>query len=217
MSNSAATDATGPVEYDRVDVSVLVVGAGAAGARTAIELAERGVDDVLVLGKRNHGDAHTTWARGGINGALGTHDPEDSPAIHAADTLNEGHFVNDPALVETVTEQMPDRLRELDEWGMEYSRTDDGEIDQRFFGAQSFRRTAFAGDHTGESLLNTLVGRAQELSIPYRENVMITKLIADGETAHGAVGFDMDTGEFVVFNAGTVVLAAGGHAAIYNR
>jgi len=169
-----------PVEYAREDVSVLVVGAGAAGARTAIELAERGVDDVLVLGKRGHGDAHTTWARGGINGALGTHDPEDSPAIHAADTLNEGHMVNDPAKVETVTEQMPERLRELDDWGMEYSRTDDGEIDQRFFGAQSFRRTAFAGDHTGESLLDTLVDRAQELSVPYRENVMITKLVSDG-------------------------------------
>ena len=206
-----------PVEYAREDVSVLVVGAGAAGARTAIELAERGVDDVLVLGKRGHGDAHTTWARGGINGALGTHDPEDSPAIHAADTLNEGHMVNDPAKVETVTEQMPERLRELDDWGMEYSRTDDGEIDQRFFGAQSFRRTAFAGDHTGESLLNTLVDRAQELSVPYRENVMITKLVSDGEAVHGAVGFDMDDGEFVLFNAGTVVLAAGGHAAVYDR
>ncbi|MEZ3165348.1 FAD-dependent oxidoreductase [Halorubrum sp. RMP-47] len=206
-----------PVEYAREDVSVLVVGAGAAGARTAIELAERGVDDVLVLGKRGHGDAHTTWARGGINGALGTHDPEDSPAIHAADTLNEGHMVNDPAKVETVTEQMPERLRELDDWGMEYSRTDDGEIDQRFFGAQSFRRTAFAGDHTGESLLNTLVDRAQELSVPYRENVMITKLVSDGEQVRGAVGFDMDDGEFVLFNAGTVVLAAGGHAAVYDR
>ncbi|MFC7325148.1 L-aspartate oxidase [Halorubrum rutilum] len=204
-------------EYAREDVSVLVVGAGAAGARTAIELAERGIDDVLVLGKRGHGDAHTTWARGGINGALGTHDPKDSPAIHAADTLNEGHFVNDPAKVETVTEQMPERLRELDEWGMAYSRTDDGEIDQRFFGAQSFRRTAFAGDHTGESLLNTLVDRAQELSVPYRENVMITKLVSDGDAVHGAVGFDMDDGEFVLFNAGTVVLAAGGHAAIYDR
>ena len=206
-----------PVEYDREDVSVLVVGAGAAGARAAIELAERGVDDVLVLGKRGHGDAHTTWARGGINGALGTHDPEDSPAIHAADTLNEGHFVNDPAKVETVTEQMPERLRELDEWGMAYSRTEDGEIDQRFFGAQSFRRTAFAGDHTGESMLNTLVDRARELSVPYRENVMITKLVSDGDAVHGAVGFDMDAGEFVLFNAGTVVLAAGGHAAIYDR
>ena len=206
-----------PVDYDREDVSVLVVGAGAAGARAAIELAQRGVDDVLVLGKRGHGDAHTTWARGGINGALGTHDPEDSPAIHAADTLNEGHLVNDPAKVETVTEQMPERLRELDEWGMEYSRTDEGEIDQRFFGAQSFRRTAFAGDHTGESMLNALVDRAQELSVPYRENVMITKLASDGDAVYGAVGYDMDTGEFVLFNAGTVVLAAGGHAAIYDR
>ncbi|MGM0448483.1 MAG: L-aspartate oxidase, partial [Methanobacteriota archaeon] len=215
MAEQTPTDE--PVEYAREDVSVLIVGAGAAGARTAIELAERGIEDVLVLGKRGHGDAHTTWARGGINGALGTHDPEDSPAIHAADTLNEGHHLNDPAKVETVTEQMPERLRELDEWGMEYSRTEDGEIAQRFFGAQSFRRTAFAGDHTGESLLNTLVDRAQELSVPYRENVMITKLVSDGETVYGAVGFDMDDGEFVLFNAGTVVLAAGGHAAIYNR
>ena len=204
-------------EYDTVDVSVLVVGAGAAGARAAIELAEQGVDDVLVLGKRSHGDAHTTWARGGINGALGTRDPEDDWTIHAADTLNEGHFVNDPGKVETVTEQMPERLRELDEWGMDYSRTDDGEIDQRYFGAQSYRRTAFAGDHTGESLLDTLIGRAQDLDIPYRENVMITKLVADGDRAYGAVGFDMDTGRFVMFNAGSVVLAAGGYAAIYNR
>ncbi len=217
MNEHESADRTRPVEYDHVDVSVLVVGAGAAGARTAIELADRGVEDVLVLGKRGHGDAHTTWARGGINGALGTHDPEDSPAIHAADTLNEGHFLNDPGKVETMTEQMPDRLRELDEWGMAYSRTEDGEIDQRFFGAQSFRRTAFAGDHTGESLLNTLVEQAQKRDVPYRENVMITKLVSDGEAAYGAVGFDMDTGEFVLFNAGTVVLAAGGYAAIYDR
>jgi succinate dehydrogenase / fumarate reductase flavoprotein subunit len=219
VSESETTGAgrTGVPAYDTVDVSVLVVGAGAAGARTAIELAERGIDDVLVLGKRSHGDAHTTWARGGINGALGTHDPEDSWAIHAADTLNEGHFVNDPDKVETVTKQMSDRLRELDEWGMEFSRTDDGEIDQRFFGAQSFRRTAFAGDHTGESMLNTLVDRAQKLSIPYRENVMITAVLSDGDRAYGAVGFDMDTGDHLLFNAGTVVLATGGYAAIYNR
>ncbi|MFD1634311.1 L-aspartate oxidase [Haloplanus ruber] len=206
-----------PPDYAETDVSVLVIGAGAAGARTAIELAERGVDDVLVLGKRSHGDAHTTWARGGINGALGTRDPEDDWTIHAADTLDEGHFVNDPEKVRAVAEQMPERLRELDEWGMDYSRTDDGEIDQRYFGAQSFRRTAFAGDHTGESLLDTLIDRAQSLAIPYREDVMITKLVTDGDRIHGAVGFDMDSGEFVLFNAGTVVLAAGGYAAIYGR
>jgi succinate dehydrogenase / fumarate reductase flavoprotein subunit len=216
-TDAASDDGARTPAYDRVDVSVLVVGAGAAGARTAIELAERGVEDVLVLGKRDHGDAHTTWARGGINGALGTHDPADSWAVHAADTLNEGHFLNDPEKVETVTKQMPDRLRELDEWGMAFSRTESGEVDQRFFGAQSFRRTAFAGDHTGESMLDALVDRARELSVPYRENVMITKVLSDGEQSYGAVGFDMETGEFLLFNAGTVVLAAGGYAATYNR
>ncbi|WP_284010682.1 L-aspartate oxidase [Haloarcula pelagica] len=204
-------------DYVRIDVGVLIVGAGAAGARTAIELAEAGVEDVLVLGKRGHGDAHTTWARGGINGALGTHDPEDDWTIHAADTLKEGHFLNDPEKVEAVTRQMPDRLRELDEWGMAFSRTEDGEIDQRYFGAQSFRRTAFAGDHTGESMLDTLVERARELEIPYRENVMITKLVSDGWTCYGALGFDMDTGEFLLFDADHVVLAAGGYASIYDR
>ena len=217
MSDQEGATADRSTEYDQIDVSVLVIGAGAAGARAAIELVDRGVDDVLVIGKRSHGDAHTTWARGGINGALGTHDPEDDWTVHAADTLNEGHFLNDPQKVETVAKQMPERLRELDEWGMAYSRTDDGEIDQRYFGAQSFRRTAFAGDHTGESLLDALVERAQELTIPYRENVMITKLISDGKRVHGAVGFDMDTGRFLLFNAGSVILAAGGYAAIYNR
>ncbi|MFB6360663.1 MAG: L-aspartate oxidase [Halobacteriales archaeon] len=217
---SSKESGTGRVDLlgsDRIDVSVLVIGAGAAGARTAIELAERGVEDVLVLGKRSHGDAHTTWARGGINGALGTHDPADSWAIHAADTLKEGHFLNDPGKVETVTKQMPERLRELEEWGMAFSRTDGGALDQRFFGAQSFRRTAFAGDHTGESMLETLVDRAQELSVPYRENVMITSVLSDGQRTYGAVGFDTSTGQHLLFNAGTVVLAAGGYAAIYNR
>ena len=210
-------DTTATVDYETESVGVLVIGAGAAGARAAIELTERGVEDVLVLGKRGHGDAHTTWARGGINGALGTHDPEDDWTIHAADTLNEGHFVNDPTKVETVTRAMPEHLRELDEWGMAFSRTDDGEIDQRYFGAQSFRRTAFAGDHTGESLLDTLVARAQELSVPYRENVLITKLVSDGDTMYGAVGVDLDTGEPTLIEASQVVLAAGGYAAIYDR
>jgi succinate dehydrogenase / fumarate reductase flavoprotein subunit len=206
-------------DYETVELGTLVVGAGAAGARTAIELVEQGVDpeEVLVIGKRSHGDAHTTWARGGINGALGTHDPEDDWTVHAADTLNEGHFLNDPGKVETVTERMPGLLRELDDWGMDYSRTEDGDPDQRYFGAQSFRRTAFAGDHTGESLLNTLVERAQELSIPYRENVFISRLLTEDGQALGAAGYDMDTGEYVVFDAETVVLAAGGYTSLYRR
>jgi succinate dehydrogenase / fumarate reductase flavoprotein subunit len=205
--------------YETVSARVLIVGAGAAGARTAIELVERGVapDDVLVVGKRTHGDAHTTWARGGINGALGTHDPADDWTVHAADTLNEGHHVNDPEKVETVTRRMPDRIRELDDWGMAFSRTDDGQIDQRYFGAQSFRRTAFAGDHTGESLLETLIERAQSLSIPYRENVFVSRLVTDGDRVLGAAATDTDTGEFVLFDVDYVVLAAGGYTSLYRR
>ncbi|MFC6835384.1 L-aspartate oxidase [Halomarina ordinaria] len=204
------------VEYETVEVPVLVVGAGAAGARTAIALAENDVD-CLVVGKRDHGDAHTTWAAGGINAALGTLDPQDDPAIHAADTLDEGHFLNDPHGVETVTRAMPDRIRELEAWGMPFSRTDDGEVDQRYFGAQSFRRTCFVGDRTGEAILETLVARAQDLSIPYRENVMITRLLSDGERVYGAVGYDMEDGHFLLFEADAVVLAAGGYSSLYNR
>ncbi len=218
-AQTAADSPTQPAEYETVDRRVLVVGAGAAGARAAIELVEQGVDpeSVLVIGKRSHGDAHTTWARGGINGALGTHDPEDDWTVHAADTMNEGHHINDAAKVETVTRRMPALLRELDQWGMEFSRTEDGSIDQRYFGAQSFRRTAFAGDYTGESLLQALVERAQALGIPYRENVMISQLVTDDERVLGAVGTDLDTGEFVVFETEGVVLAAGGYTSLYHR
>lgn len=208
-----------PGEYETVERRVLVIGAGAAGARTAIELVEQGVDpeDLLVVGKRGHGDAHTTWARGGVNGALGTHDPEDDWTVHAADTLNEGHHVNDPDKVETVTKRMPALLRELDEWGMAFSRTDEGEIDQRYFGAQSFRRTAFAGDHTGESMLDTLVERAQALEIPYRENLFVSDLVTDGDRVLGAAAVDTDTGAFVAVDAEVVVLAAGGYTSLYSR
>ncbi|MEF8812550.1 MAG: FAD-dependent oxidoreductase [Halovenus sp.] len=218
-AQTAAGSPTESVEYESVDRRVLVVGAGAAGARAAIELVEQGVDpdDLLVIGKRGHGDAHTTWARGGINGALGTHDPEDDWTVHAADTLNEGHHINDPSKVETVTRRMPALLRELDEWGMEFSRTDAGDIDQRYFGAQSFRRTAFAGDYTGESLLQALVERAQALGIPYRENVIVSRLVTDDQRVLGAVGTDLDTGEFVVFETEAVVLAAGGYTSLYRR
>jgi succinate dehydrogenase / fumarate reductase flavoprotein subunit len=216
---TADSDPSAAPDYETVERDVLVIGAGAAGARTAIELVEQGVDpeSVLVIGKRSHGDAHTTWARGGINGALGTLDPEDSPAIHAADTINEGHHLNDPEKVETVTSRMPGLLRELDDWGMPFSRTPDGGIDQRYFGAQSFRRTAFAGDHTGESLLDTLIDRAQDLSIPYRENLFISRLLTEGGRILGAAGYDMDEGTYVTFDADVVVLAAGGYTSLFRR
>ncbi|SDW73326.1 succinate dehydrogenase subunit A [Haloarcula vallismortis] len=211
-----AADAGPAVDYETVSVPALVVGAGAAGARVAIGLAENGVEP-LVIGKRDHGDAHTTWAAGGINASLGSLDPEDDWTIHAADTLDEGHFINDPKAVELTAKHMPDRIRELDDWGMPFDRTDDGKINQRYFGAQSFRRTCFVGDRTGEAMLDTLVDKAQSLEIPYRDNVMITRLLSDGERVYGAAGYDMESGEFILFESDHVVLAAGGSSALYNR
>ncbi|WP_436347583.1 L-aspartate oxidase [Natronorubrum sp. FCH18a] len=203
------------IEYDTVTTPVLVVGAGAAGARVAIELAESGLEP-LVIGKRDHGDAHTTWAAGGINAALGSLD-EDDWTIHAADTLKEGHHLNDPEAVELTAKHMPDRIRELAEWGMPFDRTEDGEINQRYFGAQSSRRTCFVGDRTGEAMLETLIDRAQALEIPYRDNVMITRLLSDDTRVDGAVGFDMETGRGLLFRTNHVVLAAGGFSALYHR
>ena len=215
-TDGRATDAAPSVDYETVSVPVLVVGAGAAGARVAIGLAENGVEP-LVIGKRDHGDAHTTWAAGGINASLGSLDPEDDWTIHAADTLAEGHFINDPKAVELTAKHMPDRIRELDDWGMPFDRTEDGEINQRYFGAQSFRRTCFVGDRTGEAMLDTLVSKAQSLEIPYRDNVMITRLLSDGDRVYGAAGYDMESGGFVLFESPHVVLAAGGSSALYNR
>lgn len=198
------------------EVPVLIIGAGAAGARTAIELQQHDITP-HVIGKRDYGDAHTVWAAGGINASLGTLDPEDRWEIHAADTLLEGHLLNDPTAVELVTKTMPDRIRELSDWGMEFDRTDTGGINQRYFGAQSFRRTCYVGDRTGEAILETLIGKAQSLNIPYQENVMITNIITDDKRTYGAAGFDMITGETLLFRTDTVVIAAGGYSAVYDR
>ena len=203
-------------DYNPIKTDVLIVGAGAAGLRAAIELAREGVD-VLVLGKRRHGDAHTVWAAGGINASLGNLDPDDRWEIHAADTIGEGHFVNDPRAVEILAREAPERILELRDWGCPFSLTEDGELNQRYFGAQSFRRTCFAGDRTGEAMLGTLVAKAREEGVRYREDVYVTKLLKSGGRVNGAAGFDMKSGRKLLFGARAVVLAAGGYTSIYRR
>ena len=203
-------------DVDLIETDVLIVGAGAAGLRAAIELARTGVE-VLVLGKRRHGDAHTFWAAGGINASLGTLDPDDRWEIHAADTVGEGHFVNDPRAVETLAREAPERILELRDWGCPFSLTEEGELNQRYFGAQSFRRTCFAGDRTGEAILGTLVAKAKEEGVSYREDVYVTKLLKSGGRVNGAAGFDMGSGRRLLFGARAVVLAAGGYTSIYRR
>jgi succinate dehydrogenase / fumarate reductase, flavoprotein subunit len=205
-------------DCEKIETAVLVIGAGAAGLRAAIELADRGRSS-LIIGKRGHGDAHTIWAAGGINASLGTRDPQDSWHLHAADTLREGHFICRPEAVELLAKDAPSRVRELQEWGCDFALTEDGRIDQRYFGAQCYRRTCFVGDRTGEAILKTLVEQAEIRKIPWRENLFVSALITarDGRVL-GAVGLDLLHGRRpVVIGAEAVILAAGGYTSVYTR
>src|ERR687891_389675 len=130
----------------------LVLGAGAAGLRAAIELAERGVE-VLCVGKRRRDDPHTVLASGGINAALGTMDPEDGWQQHAADTLREGYWLSNPASVEILAREAPRAIDDLVRWGARFAREEDGRLTQRFFGAHRHRRTCFAGDYGSRWLM----------------------------------------------------------------
>ena len=196
--------------------NVLVIGTGAAGLRAAIAARQAGVD-VVVVGKRSRLDAHTVLAAGGINAALGTVDPEDSWQQHFADTMREGYFLSDPRVVEIMTREAPAAIVELAEWGCAFARTNDGRLDQRYFGAHRYRRTCYAGDYTGRAVLSTLADRAQQLAIPVIENQYISRLLtADGQ-CFGALAFDLHTGERTVFEADAVVLCGGGHTRIWRR
>lgn len=200
----------------QIATSVLVIGTGGSGLRAAIELAEQGID-VRVVGKRPMTDAHTTLAAGGINAALATMDAEDTWQQHAADTLAEGYLLSDPETVRVVTEGAADSIRDLERYGMLFAREQDGRISQRFFGAHTFRRTAFAGDYTGLELQRTLVRRTAELAIPILDSVCITKLLVRDNVIFGAYGFDLHDGTRYTVHADAVILAAGGHTRIWRR
>jgi succinate dehydrogenase / fumarate reductase, flavoprotein subunit len=204
------------VEERRMATSVLVVGTGAAGLRTAIELVERGVQ-VLCVGKRRRDDAHTVLAAGGINAALGTMDTDDSWEQHAADTLREGYWLSDPASVEILAREAPRAIDELLRWGARFAREDDGRLTQRFFGAHRFRRTCFAGDYTGREIQRVLVGRAAAVGVQMRDDVYVTRLLVHDGRVFGAYGFDVDDGSRRLIVADAVVLAAGGHTRIWRR
>ncbi|MBT0812627.1 FAD-binding protein [Litoribacter ruber] len=195
---------------------VLIIGAGAAGIRTAIALKEAGVDCMLVS-KREFGDAHTKMAAGGINASLGNLDPEDRWEIHAADTLKEGHFVNDPKAVELVCKNAPDAIRELAEWGCPFNTNEDGEINQRFFGAQSYRRTCFVGDHTGKAILDTLVQKAKDMGIECLDGKYVFELLKNKDRVVGALVLDKKEKQLLRIKSQYTVIAAAGYASIYSR
>src|ERR671918_1114459 len=201
----------------RTNVSnVLVIGSGGAGLRAAIAAAEAGVE-VTVIGKRTRKDAHTALAAGGINAVLGTRDPEDTWQQHFADTMIEGYFLSDPRVVEIMCREAPAAVTELADWGCAFARTENGEIDQRYFGAHMYRRTCYAGDFTGRAIIETLARRANELAIPIIDHQYVSRLLVKDGVCFGAFAFDISTGERTAFLADAVILAAGGHTRIWRR
>jgi len=204
------------MNYSITELDVLIIGAGGGGLRAAIEL-KKSNQNILVVGKREFGDAHTVKAAGGINASLQNLDPEDSWKVHVADTLREGHFINDPKAVELLCKKVPDRVKELQKWGCNFNLTDSGKIDQRYFGAQSFRRTCFVGDRTGKAIEETLVRKAKQIGVEKREGVVITKLLTGNGRILGATGYDKEKGELLLFKTKAILLAAGGYTQIFRR
>ena len=196
--------------------NVLVIGTGGAGLRAAIEAKKEGVD-VVVLGKRLKEDAHTVLAAGGINAAFGNVDPQDSWEQHFADTMLEGYGLADPRSVEIMAKESPELVSEIDEWGANFAKLSDGKLDQRFFGAHTYRRTCYSGDYTGRSILNALIKKVSDLKIPILDSQYVTELLVHKEICFGVMAFDIKTGERTVFLADSIILAAGGHTRIWRK
>ena len=195
---------------------VLIIGGGSAGLRAAIAAHDAGAD-VLIVSRSKRGDPHTTLARGGINAALGTMDPEDNWMVHAGDTLREGESIADYEKVEVLCKNAPDAITELVKWGAKFHREKDGRLTQRFFGAHTYRRTVFYGDWTGQEIIRVLMEQVNQRKIKMIDNVYIMKLSKsddDGEV-NGALGVDIENKEFVRFECKSLILAAGGYTRVY--
>lgn len=216
VEGMSRTQGNARIREHALSTSVLVIGTGGSGLRAAIEVAESGVD-VIAVGKRSKDDAHTSLAAGGINAALATMDPEDSWQQHAADTIKESYDLANPRTVEIVTQGAEQGIADLERYGMDFAKEDDGRISQRFFGAHTWRRTAFAGDYTGLEIQRALIHRSAELDIPILDTVYITKLLTADGRIFGAYGFDLVDGTRYRIHADAVILAAGGHNRIWRR
>jgi succinate dehydrogenase / fumarate reductase flavoprotein subunit len=220
-------------KYSNRTCDILIIGGGSAGLRAAIEAHDAGAH-VLIISKSKKGDPHTVLARGGINAALGTMDPEDNWMIHATDTLREGELLADYERVEVLCKNAPGAVNELVNWGARFHREKDGKLTQRFFGAHTYRRTVFYEDWTGEEIIRVLMEQISQRKIEIIDNVYITKLLKSDddvngegvarrkegeerqEEVKGALGIDIEKKEIVIFECKSLILAAGGYTRVYS-
>ena len=196
-------------EYQTHEHDVLVIGAGGAGLRAAIEASAAGVSVGLVC-KSLLGKAHTVMAEGGIAAALANVDERDNWMVHFADTMRGGQYVNNWRMAQLHAQEAPARVRELEAWGAVFDRTPDGRILQRNFGGPRYPRLAHVGDRTGLEMIRTLQDRGVQLGIDVYMECAVTRLLMDGNRVAGAFGYWREQGRFVVFHAKSVVIATGG-------
>jgi succinate dehydrogenase / fumarate reductase, flavoprotein subunit len=201
-------------DYPVQDYDVLVIGAGGAGLRAAIEASAAGVSVGLIC-KSLLGKAHTVMAEGGIAAALANVDKRDNWKVHFSDTMRGGQYINNWRMAELHAKEAPDRVRELEAWGAVFDRTPDGRILQRNFGGHRYPRLAHVGDRTGLEMIRTLQDHGIHQGIDVHMEFTVVSLLKDGNRVTGAIGYEREHGRFKVFRAKAVVIATGGIGKAY--
>jgi succinate dehydrogenase / fumarate reductase flavoprotein subunit len=202
------------MEIETHDHDVLVIGAGGAGLRAAIEASAQRASVGLVC-KSLLGKAHTVMAEGGIAAALAHVDPQDGWETHFKDTMKGGSFLNHWRMAQLHAQEAPDRVRELERWGALFDRTADGRILQRAFGGHTWKRLAHVGDRTGLEMIRTLQDQGVHQGLEVYMECTIVRLFKDGERISGALGYWRESGRFVLFRAPAIVIATGGVGKAY--
>ena len=196
-------------KYETHENDVLIIGAGGAGLRAAIEALAQGAS-VGVVCKSLLGKAHTVMAEGGVAAAMGNVNHADDWRTHFRDTMRGGKFLNNWRMAQLHAQESPDRVRELEQWGALFDRTETGDILQRAFGGHTFKRLCHVGDRTGLEMIRTLQDRGVQQGIDVYMECTITRLLKDGDRIAGAFGYWREQGRFVIFKAKSVVIATGG-------
>ena len=196
-------------KYEVHEHDVLIIGAGGAGLRAAIEALGQGVR-VGIVCKSLLGKAHTVMAEGGIAAAMANVDTSDDWRTHFRDTMRGGKFLNNWRMAQLHAQEAPERVRELEQWGALFDRTENGDILQRAFGGHTFKRLCHVGDRTGLEMIRTLQDRGVHMGIDVYMECTITQLLKDGDRIAGAFGYWREQGRFVVFKAKSVIICTGG-------
>ena len=203
------------MEIKTISTDVLIIGSGGAGSRAAIEVDDAGLKPLIVSKGLSFRSGCTGMAEGGYNAVFKTVDKDDSIEAHKYDTLKGGSYLNDEKLVEILVNESPKRLIDLENYGALFDRQESGQIDQRPFGGQSFRRTCYQGDRTGAELLNALKEEIIKRDIECIEEVMITSLVCDETQVVGATGLNLKDSSLIYFQAKATILASGGAGQLY--